>query len=138
MACEPPRAQRIFKRKARVKHRFRLTRSIDFKRVRNQGKSFAHPLVVLVKSPSTENRPRIGISTSRSVGNAVQRNRAKRLLRESIRPLIPLLSPGWDLVLIARSRLVTAGFQDVQIAVDGLLRRAGLKVSDGEQSDHVR
>ncbi|MCX6078844.1 MAG: ribonuclease P protein component [Chloroflexi bacterium] len=116
-----------------MKHRFRLTRSTDFKRVRNQGKSFAHPLVVLVKLPSVENRPRVGISTSRSVGNAVQRNRAKRLLRESIRPLIPRLSPGWDLVLIARSRLVTAAFQDVQMVVEGLLRRADLVTIDSEQ-----
>lgn len=116
-----------------MKHRFRLTRSTDFKRVRNQGKSFAHPLVVLVKLPSVENRPRVGISTSRSVGNAVQRNRAKRLLRESIRPLIPRLSPGWDLVLIARSRLVTAAFLDVQMVVEGLLRRADLVTIDSEQ-----
>lgn len=125
-----------------MKHRFRLTRSIDFKRVRNQGKSFAHPLVVLVKLPSTEKQPRVGISTSRSVGNAVQRNRAKRLLRESIRPSLPLLLPGWDLVLIARSRLVTSAFQDVKTAVDGLLRRAGLLVPaicppNLEPSDHV-
>ncbi|MEI7849089.1 MAG: ribonuclease P protein component [Chloroflexota bacterium] len=109
-----------------MKHRFRLTRSIDFKRVRNQGKSFAHPLVVLVRLPSVEDRPRVGISTSRSVGNAVQRNRAKRLLRESIRPMIPLLSPNWDLVLIARGRLVVSTLTDVQSAVDGLLRRAGI------------
>jgi ribonuclease P protein component len=121
-----------------VKRRFRLTRSIDFKRVRNQGKSFAHPLVVLVKLPSTEDRPRVGISTSRSVGGAVQRNRAKRLLRESIRPLIPLLSPGWDIVLVARAPLVTAAFQDVQSVVELLLRRAGLTNPVDEQSLNVR
>ena len=121
-----------------MKRRFRLTRSIDFKRVRNQGKSFAHPLVVLVKFPSTEDRPRVGISTSRSVGGAVQRNRAKRLLREAIRPLIPLLSSGWDIVLVARAPLVTAAFQDVQSAVELLLRRAGLTNLVDEQSLNVR
>jgi len=109
-----------------VKHRFRLTRSIDFKRVRNQGKSFAHPLVVLVKLPTAENR------------NAVQRNRAKRLLRESMRAFIPMLAPGWDLVLIARNQMVTAAYQDVNKAVDELLRRAGLLAPAGEQVEHVR
>ena len=121
-----------------MKRRFRLTRSIDFKRVRNQGKSFAHPLVVLVKLPSTEDRPRVGISTSRSIGGAVQRNRAKRLLRESIRPLIPLLSPGWDLVLVARTPLLTTSFQDVQSALELLFRRAGLTSPVDEQSLNVR
>lgn len=122
-----------------MKRRFRLTRSIDFKRVRSQGKSYAHPLVVLVKLPSTEDRPRVGISTSRSLGGAVQRNRAKRLLRESIRPLTPLLSPGWDLVLVARSPLLTASFQDLQSVVEHLLRRAELISSPiNEQSLNVR
>ena len=121
-----------------MKHRFRLTRSIDFKRVRNQGKSFAHPLVVLVRLPAEQDHLQVGISTSRAVGNAVQRNRSKRLLRESMRTLIPLLSSGWDVVLIARGPLVTAAFQDVQSAVAGLLRRAGLLTSADKQSDHVR
>ena len=121
-----------------MKRCFRLTRSTDFKRVRNQGKSFAHPLIVLVKTPSSESLTRVGISTSRAVGNAVQRNRAKRLLRESVRPLISRLSPGWDLVLIARNRLVTSAFQDVQVAVEGLFRRADLFLPAGEQSEHVR
>lgn len=49
-----------------------------------------------------------------------------------------MLSPGCDLVLIARNRLVTSAFQDVQKAVDGLLRRADLLVPLGEQGDHVR
>ena len=114
-----------------MNYRFRLTRSIDFTRVRNQGKSFAHPLVVLVKLQSAEDRPRVGLSTSRTVGNAVQRNRAKRLLRESVRASIPLLAPGWDLVLIARNRMVNASFQDVKKAVDDLFRKAGLLVPLG-------
>lgn len=113
-----------------MKHRFRLTRSIDFKRVRNQGKSFAHPLVVLVRLPSNENRLRVGISTSRALGNAVHRNRAKRLLRETIRPLLPRLSPAWDLVLVARNRLLDASFDELQGAVEGLLQRADLLISD--------
>jgi len=126
----PPLDGHILKRKAKVNHRFRLTRSIDFKRVRNQGKSFAHPLVVLVKLPSAENLPRIGISTSRSVGNAVQRNHAKRFLRESIRLVIPRISSGWDIVWIARNRMVTSSFQEVQKAVEGLLQRADLLTAE--------
>lgn len=114
-----------------MKRRFRLTRSIDFKRVRNQGKSYAHPLVVLVKLPSMGADLRVGFSTSRALGGAVQRNRAKRLLRELMRSFLPTLAPGWDLILIARSPLLTAPFQDLRLAVSGLLGRAGLIISSG-------
>jgi ribonuclease P protein component len=109
-----------------VQRHFRLTRSIDFKRVRNYGKSFAHPLVVLIVHGSDESGLRVGITAGRSFGNAVRRNRAKRLLRESARPLIPALSPGHDLMLIARPHLLDANFTEIQAAIRSLLARAGL------------
>ena len=111
-----------------MKRNFRLTRSTDFKRVRNNGKSYAHPLVVLVAIPSTENRLRVGVTAGRSVGGAIQRNRAKRLLREAMRTLLPEIRPGWDLILIARQPLPGAAYQQVQAALSQLIGRAGLLV----------
>jgi len=109
-----------------VKRDFRLTRTTDFKRVRSFGKSYAHPLVVLVAHPITEGRLRVGVTAGRAVGGAVQRNRAKRLLRESMRMLIPDVQTGWDLILIARQPLLDATFEQVKAAILNLLRRAYL------------
>jgi ribonuclease P protein component len=114
-----------------VKRNFRLTRSIDFKRVRNEGKSYAHPLVVLVASPTAdeairEMHSRVGVTAGRAVGGAVERNRAKRLLREAMRFLLPGVRPGWDLVLIARQPLSTASYEQVQSTLLQLLQRAKL------------
>lgn len=109
-----------------MQRRFRLTRSTDFKRVRISGKSFAHPLVVLITLVSGEPGLRVGVAASRSLGGAVQRNRAKRLLREVIRPEIPALTSGCDLVLIARQPLLQSEFAEVRKAISGLLRRANL------------
>lgn len=119
-----------------MKRRFRLTRSTDFKRVRSEGKSYAHPLVVLVASRSEEEVTRVGVSASRSMGGAVQRNRAKRLLREAMRPILSFAPTGWDILLIARAPLLQARFQDVKTAVQTLWRRAGL--SKTESPDDVR
>ena len=55
-----------------------------------------------------------------------------------MRLMLPLLSSGWDLVLIARAPLVTAAFQDIQSALAGLMRRAGLLAPTDEQTEHVR
>jgi ribonuclease P protein component len=109
-----------------VKRNFRLTRSTDFKRVRNAGKSYAHPLVVLVASPSTEETLKVGVTAGRSVGGAVERNRAKRLLREAMRLLIPGVRTGWDLILIARKPLANASFDQVQTTLLQLMQRAKL------------
>lgn len=109
-----------------MKRNFRLTRSIDFKRVRNAGKSYAHPLLVLVACPTTENTLKVGITAGRSVGGAIERNRAKRLLREAMRLLLPIMRPGWDLILIARQPLPTATYEQVQATLSQLIRRANL------------
>jgi ribonuclease P protein component len=109
-----------------VKRCFRLTRSTDFKRVRSNGKSYAHPLVVLYVTPSDQPGTRVGVTATRSVGNAVRRNRAKRLLRAAMADLLPGTVQGSDLLLVARTPLPLAGLSQTREALASLLRRAGL------------
>lgn len=118
-----------------MQKRFRLSRSEDFKRVRRSGKSYAHPLVVLVAQASeTKEHLKVGVAAGKTTGTAVHRNRAKRLLREAMRTLIPSINlqlsqenaSGWDLILIARPALVTATLADTRSALMNVLRRAKL------------
>jgi len=116
-------------REVRVQRKFRLTRSQDFKRVRQSGKSYAHPLIVLVVQENSEMKVRVGVAAGRTVGTAVKRNRAKRLLREAMRPLIPSLASGWDLILIARPALASSTLTVTRQALTNILQRAQL-ISD--------
>jgi len=112
-----------------VQRRFRLTRSEDFKRVRRSGKSYAHPLVVLIVQNSDQPHIRIGVTAGRTVGTAVIRNRTKRILREAVRPLIPQIASNVNLILIARAGLTSASLEDTRIALLSLLKRAQLITS---------
>jgi ribonuclease P protein component len=116
-----------------VKRNSRLTQSADFERVRRSGKSYAHPLVVLVVLPSSVKQTRFGVIAGRSVGNAVQRNRAKRMLREAIRAFLPQINPGWNVILISRSQILTAKFTDIQDCLGQLFSKANL-ISDSNES----
>jgi ribonuclease P protein component len=115
-----------------VQRKFRLTRSEDFKRVRRSGKSYAHPLVVLIVQNNNQPRVKIGVAAGRTVGTAVYRNRAKRLLREAIRTLLPNIASGLDLILIARPGLVSATLEDTRRALLNLLQRARILIPQHE------
>jgi ribonuclease P protein component len=122
-----------------VQRNFRLTRSEDFKRVRRSGKSYAHPLVVLIvqthdqhSNPVDQPRLKIGVAAGRTVGTAVHRNRAKRLLREAMRVLLPSISSNLDLILIARPGLVTATLEETRHALLTLLERAKIMMPTNE------
>ncbi len=109
-----------------VKRKFRLTRSTDFKRVRRFGKSYAHPLVVLVALPNELEKTRLAVSAGRSIGGAVERNRAKRLLREAIRPNLYSIAHGWDCLFLARRPILSAPYPVITSAVTTLLHQAHL------------
>ncbi len=94
--------------------------------MRSQGRSWTHPLLVLVACPNEMGYTRLGVTASRRLGKAVTRNRARRLLREAARLSYPHIHPGWDLLLIARPALVGARQPQVQGAFESLLRQAGL------------
>ena len=111
-----------------MKRRFRLTRATDFKRVRRFGRSYAHPLVVLVTLPNEEMAVQVGITASRSVGNAVERNRAKRRLRAAIETVFSEIRPGWKLIILARKPIVGTSFKEIHSALVWLLKEAGLLV----------
>ena len=118
-----------------MQRKFRLTRSEDFKRVRRSGKSYAHPLVVLIvqthdkrSSPVDQPRLKVGVTAGRTVGTAVYRNRTKRLLREAMRPLIPNIASGLDLILIARPGLVSSTLEETRQALLTLLQRAQILI----------
>ena len=104
----------------------RLRRSRDLTRVRTQGRSWANHWLVLIALPNALDRVRVGVTASRRVGGAVVRVRARRLIREAVRPWINYISGNWDLVFIARSALADASFHEVERAVAQLLRRADL------------
>lgn len=85
-----------------------LTRNFEFLKAYNKGHSAVHPLVVtyVVKARGRGRGNRLGITASKKIGGAVQRNRARRVLREAYRQLAGELPPGHDIVLVARTKTV--------------------------------
>ena len=109
-----------------MKKEFRLTRSRDFKRVRETGKSVHHALVVLVYSESDWPQPRIAAVASKAVGNAVVRNFVKRRLKSCLARYTARIRKNTDLVFFARREITSAGFQVICVAIENLLTKADL------------
>ena len=76
----------------------------DFRRLYNRGYTVTDPALVIYYSKNRAGICRIGITTSKKIGNAVERNRSRRLLKEAFRSVCPNVIPGYDIVIVARSK----------------------------------
>lgn len=108
-----------------------LTKPRQYELVYNKGSAWMNSLLVMKALPSGLGLSRYGLSVSKRVGNAVTRNRVKRLLREILR-LTPL-AVGWDIVFIARSPAATADYASLKKSVMDLLSRARLLARKNEE-----
>jgi ribonuclease P protein component len=115
--------------------RGRLSRSAEFERVYRQGRSHGSRHFVLHAFPREQTSsqpadgPRLGVSVSRKVGGAVDRNRVKRLLREAFRAEAGALPDDVDVVIVARpdarELAEREGLAGVQAAIAELVARVG-------------
>jgi ribonuclease P protein component len=104
----------------------RLTERRRFQAVYRRGRSWSNTELVLhvLRRPTMDRQ--FGFVVSKKVGGAVQRNRVRRLLREACRALLPGVSPGLDVVVVARPAAATAGLEQLKDGMHGLFQRAGV------------
>ena len=88
--------------------------------------SHANGYLVLYARPNRSATNRVGITVSKKLGHAVVRNRVRRRLREIYRLNEDRFAPGWDIVVVARSRCVGADFQKLTRAYLSLAEKAGI------------
>ena len=103
----------------------RLTDSPEFERVYRQGTAYRGRLFSVHAFPNEHGTPRLGLSISRKVGNAVTRNAVRRRLREVFYSCISELSGNLDLVVSARPASAEATFEELREEFSKSLGRVG-------------
>ena len=91
---------------------------------------FADGLLVLYARKNRTGSNRVGITVSKKLGHAVVRNRTRRRLREVYRLHESQFQPGWDIVVVARSRAVDAGFDRLTGSYLNLAKKAGILLKE--------
>ena len=109
-----------------MKRKTTLKRNYEFRRVYNKGKSGVSPFLVVYARPNRGEKNRLGVTVSTKLGKAVVRNRVRRRLREIYRLSQPEMKQGYDIVLVARTRAVTASYTELRRAYRKSCEKLGL------------
>jgi len=115
----------------------RLKRPRDFSAVYTRGKPNFGKFVVVSVLPMDGKVSRVGFAVGKKVGNAVARNKVKRRLRAIMQGQAGRISPGFDVIIGAKQKSVTASFRDLEEDVCRVLKYSGLLTSNRSESTRV-
>lgn len=110
-----------------------ITQNSDFRRAYSRGRSTACSALVVYCVKNRAGICRVGITTGKKLGGAVQRNRCRRVIKEAYRHLAPLCTGGFDIVFVARSKTLRLKSTDIEKYMFSLLCELGvIKASEGK------
>ena len=103
-----------------------LKENKDFRRIYYRGKSEASPALVTYAMKSRLPYSRVGITSGKKIGGAVERNRARRLIRAAFSLYEDNLNGSWDIVFVARTRTTEVKMQEVAAQMEAQLGKLGI------------
>jgi len=103
-----------------------LKQNSDFRRVYGRGRALTNPALVTYVLKNRAGICRVGITTGKKLGCAVERNRCRRIIREAYRKNAPLCSGGWDIVFVARHRTKTLSSSKIEAIMHEHFKAAGV------------
>ena len=109
-----------------MEKRFRLRKNMEFKKVYTGGKNFWNRNLVLYIKKNNLEEPRLGITITKKVGNAVVRNKIRRRIKEIYRLNLHKIKGGYDLIIIPKKNVVDISFKDLESALNHILKRSNM------------
>lgn len=103
-----------------------LNKNVHFQRVYRNGKSYVSPLVVTYVLRRQSGGVRFGITTSKKIGSAVERNRARRIIKAAAGSVLLMSKGSYDFVFVARKAALKAKSTDVYRLLCDQLQKAGI------------
>ena len=116
-----------------MKHTVTLKQNHEFRRLYGKGKSAVSPYFVIYCRKTRRPVSRLGITTGVKLGNAVKRNRARRRIRELYRTHEGELLPGFDIVVVARSRVIYGRYSELERSFRQMTKKLGLTPPKGDR-----
>lgn len=116
-----------------MQHTVALKQNHEFRRLYSKGKSAVSPYFAVYCRKNRREVSRLGITTGVKLGNAVKRNRVRRRIRELYRTNESRLLPGYDIVVVARTRAIFARYSDLNHSFLKLMKKLELLAPREEQ-----
>ena len=116
----------------------KLKENYSFRRAYKKGKSFVWPVFVIYVVKARKGI-RLGIAAGKKLGGAVKRNRAKRVITAAFRECLPLITAGYDFVIVARTTILDIKSTDAAASMKKLMVQAGVinDVIENEQTSDM-